>query len=328
MLSCSVVLERPQFTIRAEFSVRAGETLCLFGPSGSGKTSVLSSLAGIERAAGTIVWDQTILQDSVRDIFAPPWARQFGLVTQDNRLFPHMTIRQNLAFGLRKTSRDVVDEWANRLGLTEYLGRYPRELSGGLAQRVQLARALAPSPSVLLLDEPFSAIDTPSRQVLHKVIRAVRKEYSLAIVLVTHDLAEAQRLADRLAILNRGKILDCGSIDRVMSHPATIEVANMLGYQVVKESLFWDSGNPEMSVLVHPDRVRFGSFPEQGMIVMGRIVEKSPFLGAFRVQFVLASGAIIEATCAPWDRVDIGETYSFTIPLLRMGLERGTHDRP
>jgi sulfate transport system ATP-binding protein len=216
------------------FSVAPGELVALLGPSGSGKTTLLRNIAGLERPdAGSVLFeDEDATNRSVGD-------RRVGFVFQHYALFRHMTVFENVAFGLRVRPRasrppsSVIQERVEtllKLVQLDYLGgRYPRQLSGGQRQRVALARALAVEPSVLLLDEPFGALDAKVRQELRRWLRRLHDDIHLTSVFVTHDQEEALELADRIVVMNEGRIEQQGSPEDVFERPATPFVMNFLG---------------------------------------------------------------------------------------------------
>ena len=216
------------------FTVQQGELLALLGPSGGGKTTLLRIIAGLERPdRGSVLFDG---DDAVR---RDPRDRGVGFVFQHYALFRHMTVFENVAFGLRVRPRaqrppepDIRRRVNELLGLVQldYLGnRYPSQLSGGQRQRVALARALAVEPKVLLLDEPFGALDAKVRQELRRWLRRLHAEIHLTSVFVTHDQEEALELANRVVVINEGRIEQDGTPDEVVEHPATPFVVNFLG---------------------------------------------------------------------------------------------------
>ena len=216
------------------FTVNSGELVALLGPSGSGKTTLLRIIAGLEDAdAGTVLFDgDDATERSAKE-------RRVGFVFQHYALFRHMTVFENVAFGLNvrpRTQRPPADRIRARvnelLGLVQldYLGdRYPSQLSGGQRQRVALARALAVEPRVLLLDEPFGALDAKVRQELRRWLRRLHQEIHLTSVFVTHDQEEALELANRVVVMNEGKIEQDGTPEDVVEHPATHFVVNFIG---------------------------------------------------------------------------------------------------
>ncbi|MCW1383891.1 ATP-binding cassette domain-containing protein [Novosphingobium sp. KCTC 2891] len=207
-LEVAVTLRRGGREIAARFVTGAGIT-ALYGPSGAGKTSVLDAVAGLLRpAAGRVVLGGTVLFDKAQGIDLPPERRGCGVVFQDLRLFPHRRVRDNLLYGwkLAPPARRwmQLDEACAFLGIGHLLERMPRTLSGGEAQRVAIGRALLSAPRVLLLDEPLSSLDAPRREGIMQVIERIRDELHLPVVLVSHDLAEIDRLADQVVPMGEG----------------------------------------------------------------------------------------------------------------------------
>jgi len=221
----------PGFTLDVEWSAGDG-VAALFGPSGAGKTLTLQCLAGLVRPdAGRIVVDGQVLFDSVAGIDVRPQRRRVGYVFQGYALFPHLTVRGNVGFGLRDRAerRRREDEVLARLGLEAFAERYPRELSGGQRQRVALGRALATDPALLLLDEPLSALDLPLRQALRDELRAVLTDWGIAAVLVTHDLTEAYRLGDRIVVYEEGRVIQAAPRAELLWQPSSRSVARIMG---------------------------------------------------------------------------------------------------
>lgn len=223
---------------------REGEILCLLGASGSGKTTLLRLAAGLETLqTGQIDLNGRILSAPGRDI--PAERRQIGMVFQDHALFPHLTVAENVAFGLdqRKTdkNRQIVAQVLGDVGLTGFEDRYPHTLSGGQQQRVALARAMAPQPSVILLDEPFASIDVSRRRQLRGRSRLALKQSGAITIMVTHDPEEALDMADRIAVMDQGKILQCDRPSELFSHPKNVLVAGLFGDAQVFPAMVQDS---------------------------------------------------------------------------------------
>jgi molybdate transport system ATP-binding protein len=217
------------------FGVGPHELLALVGPSGSGKTTVLRAIAGLgdPPETGRISCGDAVWFDAAAKIDLPPQARRVGLVFQDYALFPHLSALETVALAVggpdRRRRLDEARGWLARVNLEGLEARRPAELSGGQRQRVAIARALARDPAVLLLDEPFSAVDQMTRGRLKRELAALRQQLAVPIILVTHDLDEALALADRLAVLSRGRLLQIGTPDEVRLSPVSAQVARLVG---------------------------------------------------------------------------------------------------
>lgn len=214
------------------FDVRENEIFALLGPSGCGKTTTLRLIAGFEYAnSGIITINDRVVEQG--KIHVAPQERDIGFVFQDYALFPHMTALENVAFGLKdlpKNKRNVfAEEVLCRTGMEKYKDRAPDELSGGQQQRVALARAIAPKPKLVLMDEPFSGLDAMLRDSTRKEVRAILKKSGMSAILVTHDQEEALSFADRIAVMNNGRIEQIGTPEEVYYKPKTQFVAQFLG---------------------------------------------------------------------------------------------------
>ena len=214
------------------FEVGAGEIFALLGPSGCGKTTTLRLIAGFERAeSGEIHVEGRCIESP--SIHTAPESRQIGFVFQDYALFPHLNVLDNVAFGLRKLSpKDRRDRALEALAMVELAAlrdRKPHDLSGGEQQRVALARSMAPSPKLILLDEPFSNLDAGLRQSTRREVRQLLKNAGMSAMLVTHDREEALSFADRVAVMENGRLEQTGAPEAVYNHPKTPFVAEFLG---------------------------------------------------------------------------------------------------
>ncbi len=227
-LHADVVVARGDPRIAAAFDVAPGHPLAVIGPNGAGKSSVLAAIAGlVPLESGRVA----IGARSVDRM--PPERRRIGVLFQDYVLFPHLTVRDNVAFaarmrGSRAAARAAAEPWLDRYGLLALADRFPAQLSGGQAQRVALARALAAEPDVLLLDEPMSALDVEVRADMRAELATHVREFGGATVLVTHSPADAAALADSVLVLERGRVTQRGTLEELRASPATPYVERML----------------------------------------------------------------------------------------------------
>jgi iron(III) transport system ATP-binding protein len=238
-------------------AVGAGEVVCLVGPSGCGKTTLLRVAAGLETLQqGRVLIGGEVMADGRMSV--PPEDRNVGLVFQDYALFPHLTVRGNIAFGLKNLSSAERDEQVahalDRTGMSGYASIYPHQLSGGQQQRVALARALAPRPRIVLLDEPFSGLDTSLRHLVRDQAAEILRDAGIATLMVTHDPEEAMYLADRIAVMDQGKLRQVGSPDEIYLEPANAFVA----------AFFGDVNRFTGKVASEQVRIALGSVPTNG----------------------------------------------------------------
>ena len=210
------------------FTAPTGEITCLLGSSGCGKSTLLNLAAGLlDVQSGTIAIQDTPLAQAGYN--PNPEQRPVGMVFQDGALFPHMTIARNIAFGLPKERHGEITSWLGRVGLAGLGERYPHQLSGGQQQRAALARAMAPDPQVLLMDEPFASVDIVLRRRLRRDCRLLLRERGTTTLLVTHDPDEALDIADRIAVMEAGHIVQFGTPQELYSAPATPSVGAIFG---------------------------------------------------------------------------------------------------
>jgi iron(III) transport system ATP-binding protein len=212
------------------FEAEPGSVMCLLGPSGCGKTTLLRIAAGIERpSAGRVLLGDRVLAGP--DTFVAPEERGVGLMFQDFALFPHLTIAQNVAFGLKALAKDearrIAAAMLDRVGLSSYAEQYPHVLSGGQQQRVALARAIAPQPAVLLMDEPFSGLDVQLRDSIQTQTLALLRETQATAMIVTHHPEEALRLGDRIGVMRAGRLVQAGTAQELYHSPAELFVARL-----------------------------------------------------------------------------------------------------
>jgi molybdate transport system ATP-binding protein len=239
--------QRAPIPLEAELACAPGELLALVGPSGSGKSTILRCIAGLHAAAeGSIRCNGATWFDAAGRIDLPVQARRIGFVFQNYGLFPHLSALENVAAALggltlaERTSR--ARELLARVHLDGLENRKPAALSGGQQQRIAVARALARDPAVLLLDEPFSAVDQVTRRKLQQELARLRADLAIPMLLVTHDLDEARMLADRMVILHRGRTLQAGTPDEVMTRPASAAIARLVGLHNLFEGTLVEDG--------------------------------------------------------------------------------------
>jgi molybdate transport system ATP-binding protein len=331
-LYAEFALRHANFELHAHLEIGA-EILVLFGPSGSGKTTTLNAIAGlITPEHGQIALHGEVLfhrDGDGRTVNVPARSRHIGYVFQHYALFPHLTAAENVAYGLRGAGgRARAMELLDRMGLAHLAGQYPRHLSGGQQQRVAIARAVAGEPRMLLLDEPFSALDVSARQRLQGELLALQRELGLPMVYVTHRLEDAFAVGQRLAIMRDGRVEQVGPIEEVFRRPANAQVAGIMGIanlfraevvavDVSGVALDWDGMllhapaqdvepgstvtayiRPEDVKILYPDRpltdaVHFNQ-------VTGTIVEAQLLPGARRLRVALDNGHEIDVSYAAY----------------------------
>jgi len=269
----------------ADLEVARGEILALLGPSGCGKTTLLRLVAGFEHPD----WGEVAIEGALvagPDAWVPPERRRVGMVFQDYALFPHLTAAQNVGFGLPRQQRaSRVPEVLQLVGLADAGGRYPHELSGGQQQRVALARALAPRPAVVLLDEPWSSIDPVLRASVREEVTTILRDSDVTTVLVTHDREEAFSLADRVALMFEGRIVQCGSPESLYLAPVSawagefVGAANLVPGEVAEGRVgtaigtfpVTDAGGPRcVQALIRPELIELHVDPAGTATVLSR----------------------------------------------------------
>lgn len=308
-----------------------GETLCLLGPSGCGKTTLLRLAAGVDRpTSGRVVLDDQEIAGP--NMFVPAEKRGIGLMFQDFALFPHLTILQNVSFGLRKLDRASARREAllalKRVGLEHYADDYPHVLSGGEQQRVALARAIVPRPAVLLMDEPFSGLDQRLRDDIRAETLAVLKETRATCMLVTHDPQEAMWLADRIALMRAGKLVQLGTPDELYNHPVDIEAARFFSdfneFDITSEnesvqtpmgtfSVPGTADGQKVHVMVRPQGIVVG--PGNGNGTFEAYVSAVRFVGDCTIAFLNVEGhdRPITAKLTGAEKVSRGQVEKFSV---------------
>ena len=299
MLEADVEVDRRDFTVRAAVQVAAGERVALFGPSGAGKTTLLEVVAGlVAPRRGRVVLGGRVLTSTAPPVRAvPPWQRRVGLLRQDPGLFPHLSVRGNLTYArsarLDGPAEQELAEVAGTLGIGGLLDAMPARLSGGQQHRVALGRLLLAHCDTLLLDEPYTGLDASLRRSLTELVVSLVTARDVPAVLVAHELADAQAFADRLAVLDRGELLQLGPPDEVVLRPASRRVAELVGY------LGFVPAGPAAVAGVHPERVLAGAHPGRGLVLTGTVAARRP-AGAGWEADLRVDGTVI--TCRLPDR--------------------------
>ncbi len=324
--------------------VEKGDILALVGESGSGKTTLLRTIAGLEHPdEGSLVLSGNVISEGRKSV--PAYQRNIGMVFQDYALFPHMTIAGNVGFGLKGKSasekKKITEETLALTGLDEDLGKYPHQLSGGQQQRVALARALAPKPSILLLDEPFSNLDTVLHERVREDLRKIVKATGITTILVTHHTRDALSMADKVAVIHKGRLLQMDAPETIYKNPVSGYVAHLFGkYSCIAysetgsglETAFgtvaagYDNRAGKPWLFCRPEHIRI--LKEAGHVPGGVLegeVENSTFLGDYvrivlsaekggeKAQLILhtdtfyPSGARLRFSIEPFKTVDFGD---------------------
>lgn len=304
--------------------IGAGSIGCLLGPSGCGKTTLLRAIAGFDDVlAGEIRLNSRVVSRPGHT--CPPEQRNVGMVFQDLALFPHLTVAGNIAFGLRGRPRQEREARVSALlelvGLEGQGGRYPHTLSGGQQQRVALARALAPRPQLLLLDEPFSSLDTELRESLARDVRLILKQEGITALLVTHDQFEAFAMADHIAVMRDGRIHQQDAAYKLYHEPADRFVADFIGQGSLLRGTVIDERHVDTALGRITGHMRVAHAPGEVVDVLVRpddlvldaaaplraIVKERAFRGAiFQYVLALADGSIVLAQSPSHERHDVG----------------------
>lgn len=240
-LDASIQLTLGPLDLEMEITIGEGEVVALLGPNGAGKTTLLRAIAGlVPFRSGHVRLDGKILEDTAANQYVPTERRPIGFVFQDYLLFPHLNVLDNVAFGLRSrgtpraAAADKAMQWLDRVGLKTYARAKPAELSGGQRQRVALARALAPDPRLLLLDEPLAALDVTTRAEVRRDLKRHLASFQGIRLVVTHDPLEAVALADRLIVMEKGRLVQTGTPAEVTERPRSQYVADLVGVNLLR----------------------------------------------------------------------------------------------
>nr|AIE77277.1 spermidine/putrescine import ATP-binding protein PotA [uncultured bacterium pBIO2079] len=319
--------------------------MAILGPSGCGKTMTLKCIAGLMTPdQGKIVLNEQVLFDSQQRINLPTRERKIGFLFQNYALFPHLTVHENIAFGIRQLPvaqrNERVQQLLGKMRLDRFGHRYPVELSGGQQQRVALARALAPEPQVLLLDEPFSALDTQVKERLEAELLEIQSDFQGHVLFVTHNLAEAYRLSSKMAVYETGGLLQWGERHTIIEHPANKTVARLTGMENIFDgmvsgiegsrvdirmgaghlSLYPDNPsslevNQEISVAIRPEYVKLADNHDGNCLAVELVdsTEELTFYSyTFKIMEQVNMKAYIPKSTSP--RLVLGKTYYLYLP--------------
>jgi molybdate transport system ATP-binding protein len=356
LLEVKIKRTLPGFSLDVDFSADE-EILGILGPSGSGKTMTLKCIAGlIQPDQGLIKLNNRVLFDSSKRVNLPPQVRKVGFVLQNYGLFPHLSTVKNIAYGIQKRPRSEVDERVSmlveKMRLSGLEQRYPRQLSAGQQQRVAIARSLAPEPEVLLLDEPFSALDSITKEQMELELMDIKNFYKGSIILVTHNLAEAYRLSSRLAIYESGKVAQCDQKGKIISSPASRNVAKILKLRnyldgfisEIKDSSIWVtiseldtrlrvsanghdklSVNRHVTIGVYPDYIRITEGPGQNTLLssLDRMVDTITTVNCYFSLKTASGKSIYIETFLPKSDARVlstGQQYYLHLPSEHMAL--------
>lgn len=324
-ISVQAQLKRGDFELSVDLQIPGRGVTAIIGPSGSGKSSLLRLIAGLERPQhGHLQTGDTVWVNSVENVCLPPQQRKAGVVFQDYTLFEHMNVEQNIAYGVDKRDRDgAVRHWIQRLELDGLGQRYPSQLSGGQRQRVALARALAPNPDILLLDEPFSAVDAHLRQTLRTQIKQLIDQLQQPVLIITHDLEDVRHMADYIGVMIDGRIRRFDHAAEVFEQPYSHDVARVLGWRnflyvhkLERNRISGSWGSLELDKEPPIDTYCLAIRPEHIRIVSS--IE--PWVSA-RVEQVIELGAVREMECRLQDGCTIVLHRHWNEPLPAAGSE-------
>lgn len=313
------------------FSLNEGELACLLGPSGCGKTTILRAISGFQNLnSGSIDLGGQQLCDTFGGL--APEKRNVGMVFQDHALFPHLNIDDNVCFGLKglsnKEQRQRVSDLLDLVGMSEHRNKYPHELSGGQSQRVALARAIAPQPKLLLMDEPFSNLDTELRESLGYEVRELLKELNMTAIMVTHDQHDAFALGDHVGVMSQGKLMQWDNSFNLYHAPKNRFVANFIGDGIFIEGHMVEDNvvitpfgeirgetvnqqfvGQDVDLLLRPDDVKY----DKHSAVSGQIIRKA-FKGAQTLYTIMhESGNTLMSLAPSHDDYEIGDSIGLLI---------------
>jgi molybdate transport system ATP-binding protein len=327
-LEARVIAHVGGLRVDAAFDAEPGRTVVLLGPNGAGKTTLLRVLAGLHALdAGRVVVDGQALDDPAAGTWVPTERRPIAVVFQDHALFPHLTALENVAFGLRARgvrradARRRARAWLEHVGVARHAGARPRSLSGGEAQRVAVARALVVEPRVLLLDEPLAALDASARIETRRELRHHLGAHDGARVVVTHDPVDAMTLANRVVVLEEGRVVQAGTITELREHPRSRYVADLVGVNLYRgvatggriklagggELVVAGDADGEVFAVVHPRAVALHRRPPEGTprnVLAGAVAHLD--VEGDRVRVIVAGPVPVTAEVTPSAVAELG----------------------
>jgi molybdate transport system ATP-binding protein len=309
MLSASFFIDRRGGGVELSFEVPAGRRLGIYGPSGAGKTTALDVVAGLAmpQYGQVLLAGRELTKVAAKDrvIFVPPHERQVGLISQRPMLFPHLSVRENLLYGKGVKPFDQLSPMIERLELMDLLASRPRQLSGGEAQRVSIARTLARENQTLLLDEPFQGLDDRLRGELLLLLDGLLASSQIPVVLVAHELELVSHFADDIIVIENGKALGYGEVPRMLREPPSVKLASILGFTnfVAIDSF--------RRIAIHPERMIAGSEPTRGYVVPVSILSTRDVGGGVLYRLKLANQLVV--TSFVDDRLSRSEEPKVTI---------------
>ena len=330
-----VAYDKNQIVFNIDFSLEKSQIGCFLGPSGCGKTTALRAIAGFEKPTkGEIILNEQKLNDS--KTFVEPENRQIGMVFQDIALFPHLSVVENIQFGIRswpklqkdKRTRELMD----LVGMLRFEKKYPHQLSGGQQQRIALARAMAPKPSLLLMDEPFSSLDMELREQLAREVRIILKQEKISAILVTHDQNEAFAMGDHICVMYQGRVQQNDSAYNLYHYPANRFVAEFIGEGSLISGVVVDSDiittelgnikdqipetfkqNDNVDVLIRPENIILSDSNKNHAVITARYFRGSGFLYALKTN----SGAELLCLLHGSDILQIDQSINVSLQIDR-----------
>jgi ABC-type sulfate/molybdate transport systems ATPase subunit len=297
--------QRRDFAVEIVLSVEPGERVALFGPSGAGKSTVLETIAGfLVPTSGSVFLNGRALfhaaahatSPRARPANVPTWQRRVGLLRQRSPLFPHLNVASNLAYDGAGLGGDTQErnDLARMIEIDDLLQYMPAALSGGQAQRVAICRLLLGAHDALLLDEPYAGLDRRLRRVVTDVVRDHAKRYNIPTILVAHELEEAQACAERIVVIDAGRVLQDSSTHEIVRRPASRRVAELVGYRS-----FVNAPDGRGVFGVHPDRVVAGAYPDRGVVLSGRVIATRAAGARFEIDLVMDAIPAAQSAFSP-----------------------------